>query len=134
MRSTLLCLFFATTISLAGIAGAGDESGSYDPRKAFAETDLNKDGRIDIGEFHTRIVEVFYSADTDKDVYLDSAELSRLPFRETIVTVDRDGDGKIRLEEFVRIRIHQFLEADGDDDMELSVDEVVDAYESKPAR
>lgn len=134
MRSTLMCLLFATTISLAGIAWAADDAGSYDPKNAFAETDADHNGRIDIGEFHTRLVEVFYSADTNKDGYLDGAELSRLPFSETIVAVDRDADGKVSMREFVRVRVHQFIDSDGNDDMELTVDEVVGAYEGRQGK
>jgi len=122
----------AVSIALVGTAWAEmSEVAEYDPRAAFTETDLNKDGLVDLGEFHARIVEVFYGADTNKDGYLEVDELGRLPLSEPIDKIDRNGDGKVDLHEFVRIRVHQFLDADGNDDVELSLDEVVTAYEGK---
>jgi len=127
-RISLLTL----SIALVGTAWAEAPGGAgYDPRAAFAETDVNKDGEVDIGEFHERIVEVFYGADTNKDGYLEVDELERLPLSESVDKADRNGDGKVDLHEFVRIRVHQFLDADGNDDVELSLDEVVTAYEGK---
>ena len=101
----------------------------YDPRAAFAEVDTNKDGQIDIEEFHVRLVEVFYSADTNKDGFLSADEYARLPFSGAFKAADTNGDGRISLAEFVTIRFRQFEAADTNHDYQLSVDEVVTAYE-----
>lgn len=131
MQSLRMHVFLAITLTFAGVGWADAPQVTYEPRAAFSETDKNKDDRVDIGEFHARVVEVFYSADTNKDGYLQVVEIERLPFREAILEVDRNGDTKIDLREFVRIRVHQFLEVDTDGDIELSAEEVITAYEGE---
>jgi Ca2+-binding EF-hand superfamily protein len=103
----------------------------YDPRASFAETDTNKDGQIDIEEFHVRLVEVFYNADTNKDGFLSIDEYERLPFSGAFKDADTNGDGRLSLPEFVAIRFRQFEEADTNHDYQLSVEEVVTAYEGR---
>lgn len=122
-------LLMGTTFVLAAHRASAEQA--YDPRAAFAETDKNKDGEIDLGEFHARLVEVFYRADTNKDGFLSVEEYSRLPYPYEFKAADVDGDGRLSLHEFVRIRYKQFQAADKNDDAELSVDEVVDAFERK---
>src|SRR5262245_16365520 len=124
----------AAVVLFIGSARGDVDAGLDVPRAAFAETDLNSDGQIDIGEFHARLVEVFYNADVNKDGIPGNAELSKLPFAETVEKVDRDTDGKVTLKEFVRIRIVQFKEADGNDDGELSLDEVITVYQGRAAQ
>jgi Ca2+-binding EF-hand superfamily protein len=113
---------------LSGTAWAQGPATSYDPRAAFAQVDTNKDGQIDIEEFHARLVEVFYNADTNKDGFLTADEYGRLPFSGPFKNADANGDGRISLPEFVTIRFRQFEEADTNHDYQLSVDEVVTAY------
>ena len=131
-------MFRAMTTFLAAVAvlvltdaarAAGAET-PYDPRAAFAEVDTNHDGQIDIEEFHSRIVEVFYKADVDKDGVMTVTEYEGLPFSGAFEHADPNGDGKISLPEFVTIRFHQFENADSNHDTQLSVDEVVTAYEA----
>jgi Ca2+-binding EF-hand superfamily protein len=125
--ATLLLAGAASVLSLG--AYAADREMSYDPRAAFAETDTNKDGFIDLGEFHARLVEVFYSVDTDKDGFLIVTEYRVLPLSNDFEEADVNNDGKLSLKEFVRIRYHEFQDADDGQDGVLSVDEVVQAYE-----
>lgn len=134
MRAFAISLLIAGAVALVTGNAVGDVDPGLDiPRAAFAETDLNGDHQIDIGEFHARLVEVFYNADTSKDGFLDNSELSKLPFPETVVQIDRDADGKISLREFVRIRFQQFGQADSNDDAELSVEEVTTVYQGRKA-
>ena len=71
----------ATLILTAGLvvggsaALAADAPKKHDPRVAFAETDSNHDGFVDHEEYHVRIVEVFYAADTNKDGFLTPDEM-----------------------------------------------------------
>jgi Ca2+-binding EF-hand superfamily protein len=125
---TMLVLASANFI-LSGAGWAQGRATPYDPRAAFAEVDTNKDGQIDIEEFHVRLVEVFYKADTNKDGFLSVDEYGRLPFSGPFKAADTTGDGRISLPEFVTIRFRQFEEADTNHDYQLSVDEVVTAYE-----
>lgn len=124
-------LIAAVAMLLIGRAYGGVGAGLDQPRAAFAQTDLNADHQIDIGEFHARLVEVFYNADTNKSGFLEADELAKLPLPETVAEVDRDNDSKASLREFVRIRFIQFRAADTNDDAELSVEEVIAAYQGK---
>ncbi|HVO26912.1 MAG TPA: EF-hand domain-containing protein [Candidatus Margulisiibacteriota bacterium] len=130
MRFVLAAFVLASAhVMLGGAAWAQGPAQSYDPRAAFAQVDTNKDGQIDIEEFHVRLVEVFYSADTNKDGFLSADEYARLPFSGAFKAADTNGDGRISLAEFVTIRFRQFEAADTNHDYQLSVDEVVTAYE-----
>jgi Ca2+-binding EF-hand superfamily protein len=132
MRRIRLPLLPALLALLAAPALAKDPAPSHDPRAAFAETDTNKDDRIDREEFHHRVVEVFFHGDHDKDGYMTREELiAAVVFPEDFVGSDRDKDGRISLYEFVQVRFATFDEVDTDDDGLLSVDEVVGAFEGK---
>jgi Ca2+-binding EF-hand superfamily protein len=128
-------LVVATGIALAALpVRADDAARKSDPRAAFAESDLNRDGSIDRGEFHERMVEVFYAADVNKDGFLDPTELKRLAFPEDFTEDDKDRDGRVAMREFLRVRFHDFDVADANHDGELSREEVVAAYEGKKHR
>ena len=119
---------------LAGLAlvcpfGARADSMDYAPREEHAAVDRNHDGSIDRGEFHVRMVEVFYHADGDRDGLLVVVELERIDEEMVHGPADRDGDGKLTLSEYVDQRFEGFDEADVDDDGLLSLQEVIDAYE-----
>ena len=132
MRIALAAFLVAgANLMLTSGAWAQGQAKPYDPRAAFAETDTNKDGAIDIEEFHVRLVEIFYSADTNKDGFLSIDEYERLPFSGAFKDADANGDGRISLPEFVSIRFRQFEEADTNHDFQLSLDEVVTAYEGR---
>ncbi len=132
MRRLSFSLLFAIALApFASIAHGGDQSQPYDVKAAFTETDTNKDGEIDLCEFHGRIVEIFYAADTNKDGFLSRDEYERLPFSGDFKDADRTGAGRISLHEFVAVRYRQFVEADRNQDGALSFDEVLAAYEGR---
>jgi Ca2+-binding EF-hand superfamily protein len=125
-------LIVGTTALLTTTAGATDPAKPHDPRAVFAEADTNKDGSIDLAEFHTRLVEVFYNTDTNKDGVLVIDEYVRLPVSSGFKEADGDGDGKLSMDEFIAIRYRQYKVADKNSDGQLSVGEVVEAYEGAP--
>jgi len=130
MRRVLAAFFLVSPLfTFSAPAWAQGPATPYDPRAAFVGIDTNKDGQIDVEEFHVRLVEVFYNADTNKDGFLSVDEYGRLPFSGALKAADTGGDGRISLPEFVTIRFRQFEEADTNHDYQLSVDEVVTAYE-----
>jgi len=132
MRLILLSvLTVGAGVALSGGVRAEDQGAGYDPRQAFAETDTDRDGEIDLAEFHARVVDVFYIADTNKDGSLSPEEYQRLPFSADFKNADINGDGKISLHEFVANRFLQFQAADTNHDGELSLDEVLTAYKGR---
>lgn len=128
MRLRSLSLLFAITLAaVAGVARGGDQT--YDVKAVFAQADANGDGEIDLCEFHARLIEVFYSADTDKNGFLSPDEYARLPFSGDFKDADPAGKGRISLHDFIAVRYRQFVEADSNRDGALSLDEVVAAYQ-----
>jgi len=108
---------------------------SYDPRSAFAETDTNHDGAIDREEFESRMTEVFYAADVNKDGFLTVDEVSAtLVQTENLSTADSNHDGKLTLHEFLRARSKDFDQTDTNGDGLLELDEVINAYEKRPQK
>lgn len=108
-------------VLLAGIVGA--PPALADAEEDFAITDRNSDGFIDRGEFHQRMVELFFFADADRDGRLVPAELPGVPaavFR----GADRDGNGSLSLAEFTQARAVDFGQVDRDGDGLLSRAEV----------
>jgi Ca2+-binding EF-hand superfamily protein len=111
----------AATLILA--AGAGASSAHADPGEDFAITDRNSDGFVDRGEFHQRMVELFFFADADQDGRLVPAELPRVP-PGVFGNADRNGDGALSLAEFTEARAIDFGQADVNRDGLLSRVEV----------
>jgi Ca2+-binding EF-hand superfamily protein len=122
---------FVLLFLFAALSAAAEEPKQPgDPRVAFAETDENRDGRVDREEFHHRMVEIFFHGDRDKDGHMTPAELAgAVEFPKDFDGADRDADGRISLYEFIRVRFATFDEVDGDRDGLLSVEEVVEAYQ-----
>lgn len=111
-----------------GFARADEIPPPHDPRAAHAAADTNHNGEIDREEFHHRIVQVFYFADSDKDGMVRLGELNVFDEDELFRVSDRDRDSRISLKEFVNARFNNFRNADKDADGTLSVQEVVDAF------
>lgn len=134
MRIVVLALLVAgtTPVLLDAPEATGQTVQSVDDiRRIFAEADTDGNGEIDLSEFHARLIEVFYAADTNKDGVLDRDEYNRLPFSGEFKAADMNGDGRISLHEFVAIRFRQFEEADTTHDAVLSLDEVLAAYQGR---
>ncbi len=131
MRTYRTLLVLAALTLGPATAPADDSAKSYDPRAAFTQTDTNRDGVVDHEEFHVRIVEIFYSADRNKDGFLDAVELKQLTFPDDFGADDKDHDGRVALREFLRVRFRDFTTADTNDDGVLSSDEVVVAFQGK---
>lgn len=117
---------------LLSVVSARAQQPAYDPHKAFQEGDSNHDGSIELGEFHERLVNVFYMGDRNKDGKLSKDEYDAVVvIREEYGDVDRDGDGMISQTEFIRVRLPLFKESDTNDDGKLSEEEITAAYEAR---
>jgi Ca2+-binding EF-hand superfamily protein len=132
MRATASFVLLAGIIVLLGGGVRAEEQAKPpDARAAFAETDTDGNGLVDLAEFHARMIDIFYLADTDKNGYLSPDEFARLVFSEGFKEADLNGDGRLSLHEFVAVRFRQFEAADTNHDGELSLDEVLAAYEGR---
>lgn len=121
MRSIAI-LFSAIALTGAGSllwAGAG---GAKTP---LEEADHNGDGKINHGEFHQRMVDVFYHLDADKNGNLAPGELSGVSASD-FAAADKNGDGVLSLNEYVNDRFKAFDAADRDDNGVLSAEEIAD--------
>ena len=113
---------------VAGVARAADAPG-YDVKAAFAQTDRNKDGAIEIDEYYDRLVDIFFLGDVDKDGYLTEPEfVAVVVIKEDFTAVDKSSDGKLSRQEFVSARLPHFMQIDSDQSGSLSLVEVEAAY------
>ncbi|MFP8882112.1 MAG: hypothetical protein AAEJ52_07765 [Myxococcota bacterium] len=132
MRTTLpgFGVGFALLLAFAWASEALAQDGrplESDADVAHTQSDTNGDGGIDHSEFHSRMVEVFYFADGDRDGYLVGIEIVRTG-RENPAAGDTNGDERVSLKEFIDEAFDRFEVGDVDDDEELSVEEVRAAY------
>ena len=113
------------------LSAAVAQAQEYDPRRAFAEADKNKDNSISMSEFYERSVDVFFLGDKNKDGKLSKDEYDAVVvIREDFSQVDKNGDGVISENEFITARVPLFEKADTNKDGKLSEQEVVSAYEA----
>lgn len=134
MRTNATLLLAAALLITTSAARAAEPAKRYDPREAFAQADLDHNGVVDLGEFHQRIMDIFYLADGDRDGWLNPTELQQLAFPQDFGAHDKDSDGRLAMREFFRVRLGDFRSADTNDDSELSEAEVVAAYERRGPR
>jgi Ca2+-binding EF-hand superfamily protein len=120
--------FLTLALLAPGLVRADEVPPPHDPRAAHAAADKNHDGEVDRREFHDRIEEIFYFADTDRDGLVSNGELKVFDEDELFIVADRNHDSKISLKEFLNARFDNFRDADKNSDGTLSVQEVVDAF------
>jgi Ca2+-binding EF-hand superfamily protein len=123
-RDKLRPLLVALALAGPGFAAA-QQTATYDVEAVFAESDTNKDGRIELDEFHARLTEIYFHGDANKDGYLSAEEFRKaVVIQEDIAGPDRDRDGRLSLREFMASRLPLFAKSDTDQDSALSLDEV----------
>jgi Ca2+-binding EF-hand superfamily protein len=127
MHSTATAILMLALLA-PGFTRADEIPPPHDPRAAHAAADENHDGEIDREEFHHRMVQIFYFADTDKDGLVVYGELEVFDEDKLFKVADRNRDSKLSLKEFVNARFVNFRDADTNSDGTLNVQEVVDAF------
>lgn len=127
----ILCLIAALgLVACTKLAPVATPMREHDPRATHAEADKNGDGMIDRQEFHTRMVEVFFHGDRDKDGQMTWTELGQTTiFPEDFGDADTNGDDQISMYEFIRVRFYDYDVVDTDSDGLLSVEEVVQVFD-----
>ena len=101
-------------------------------RRVFLDADLNKDGFVDLDEFHKDVVNGFHALDHNRDGYITVAEIRAIPDKTRVELVlkmlkaaDKDGDGRLSFREVVEARMDFFDKADSNRDERLSLEEVL---------
>jgi Ca2+-binding EF-hand superfamily protein len=125
----LMSVFLGAGAMPAGADSVGEPT-EDDAREAHAEVDRNGDGMISRREFYTRMVEIFYHNDLDKNGYLDLEELRKIKEEMVYDPADRNDDGKLTMSEYIDQRFEVFHDADANSDGLLSLQEVIQAYEN----
>ncbi|MCG8542571.1 MAG: EF-hand domain-containing protein [Alphaproteobacteria bacterium] len=128
-RSVRAAVAVLLVLAIWGGVDAVARVAKADPAKAFTVTDRNGDGRIDRGEFHDRMTELFFFADRDRNQRLTPNELPGVA-ADALAAADRNGDGGLDLVEFTGARALDFDAADTDRDGQLSREEVEAASRS----
>jgi Ca2+-binding EF-hand superfamily protein len=107
-------------------AALGADSSQMDAAATMAISEKNGDNRIDRGEYHERMTEVFFFMDTDKDGQLTISELRAVeevdPQR--FAAADRDGNHSLSLYEFLNALNKDFEAADKNSDGTLDMEEL----------
>ncbi|MGB2816611.1 MAG: EF-hand domain-containing protein [Burkholderiaceae bacterium] len=105
-------------------------------RQIFNDADLNKNGFVDLDEFHKDVVRAFHSLDHNRDGYISVDEIQSIPDKTRVELLlkamklsDKDRDGRLSFKEVVERRMAYFDAADTDKDGRLSMAEVV-AYDA----
>ena len=115
----------SSLVALGAFAASAQQAPAYDVKAAFAQTDQNKDGAIEIDEYYDRLVDIFFLGDVDKDGFLTEEEFVKVVvIKEDFAQVDKNGDGKLGRQEFVSARLPQFIAIDTDKSGSLSLVEV----------
>jgi hypothetical protein len=130
---TLLCAQF-------GLSADAAQTQPSVSRQIFVDADLNRDGYVDLDEFHKDIVNGFHALDHNRDGYIAVAEMRAVPDSgrvEALIVLlkraDSNGDGKLSFKEVVEVRMDYFARADTNRNDKLSLDEVV-AFDAKGAQ
>jgi Ca2+-binding EF-hand superfamily protein len=112
-------------LALGAYTAHAEDQASYDVKAAFAQTDHNKDGAIEVDEYFDRLVDTFFLGDTDKDGFLTEEEFVKVVVvKEDFAQVDKSGDGKLTRQEYVSARLPHFIALDTDKSGNLSLAEV----------
>lgn len=126
-RAAVIVAGLGAALALAIVAHPTSAQQSPPPAKErFANTDKNKDGRLDREEFYQAAVESFYLRDKGKKGYLVVEDL-REASPEAFKAANRKGDGRLTLEEYVNALFIDFDRADANKDGALSFEEI-EAY------
>jgi Ca2+-binding EF-hand superfamily protein len=105
-------------------------------KQIFSDADANRDGYVDLNEFHRDIAASFTLLDHDRDGYITREEIGSIPDKSRVKLLlralkaaDRDGDGRLSFKEVVEARMSYFDQADANRDDRISLDEAL-AYDA----
>ncbi|GEM_PF-1738347 len=135
MIKTRLLIVSLAAVLLAPVAMAQTQPDIS--KQIFARADLNRDGDIDLGEFHKDIVNAFHALDRNRDGFIAISEIQSIPDRGRVDLLmaalrkaDKNRDSRLSFKEVVAARMGFFESADRNNDDRLSMAEVAD-YDAK---
>ncbi len=105
-------------------------------KQIFSDADADRDGYVDLNEFHRDISASFVLLDHDRDGYITREEIGSIPDKarvklllRALSAADRDGDGRLSFKEVITARMAYFDQADTNHDDRISLDEAL-AYDA----
>jgi Ca2+-binding EF-hand superfamily protein len=99
----------------------------------FRAHDGNGDGRIDRGEFHDWMVEVFFHRDQGRKGYLTIDDVRGAMTPEVFKALNRKQDGKLALPEFLNALFQDFQAIDAGQVGSITIEQI-EAYVRQAAR
>ena len=128
MKSTKYIFLFVGIIFIIAAGTAWSQTKqSMNSEEIMGVTDLDRDERIDIKEYHHRITDVYFFLDTDKDGKLTVVEIQRsMPNLDAdqIGKADVNGDNIITIYEFRYVLYQDFETMDKNQDGSLDKQEM----------
>lgn len=138
-KKNLTALAFALVGACTALSAHAQSQPSVS-RQIFVGTDLNRDGYVDLDEFHKDVVNSFHALDHNRDGFITVDEIRSIPDKarvdlllQTLKLADQDRDGRLSFKEAVERRMANFDAADSNKDDRLSLAEVV-AFDAAAAQ
>jgi Ca2+-binding EF-hand superfamily protein len=137
MIARMTCFAAALLAAQLGLPAMAAQTQPSISRQIFFDADLNRDGFVDLDEFHKDIVNSFHALDHNRDGTITVEEMRAIPDKGRVEALlmllkraDTNGDGKLSFKEVVEVRMDNFARADTNRDDKLSLEEVV-AFDAK---
>ncbi len=129
-------LTISTVLTCFMVSAAAQSAQPTVSRQIFSDADANRDGYVDLNEFHRDISASFVLLDHDRDGYITREEIESIPEKSRVKLLlralkaaDRDGDGRLSFKEVIEARMAYFDQADTNRDDRISLDEAL-AYDA----
>jgi Ca2+-binding EF-hand superfamily protein len=135
-KSSWCVLTVSAVLACFTVSASAQSSQPTVSKQIFSDADSNRDGYVDLNEFHRDISASFVLLDHDRDGYITREEIGSIPDKSRVKLLlralkaaDRDGDGRLSFKEVVEARMSYFDQADANRDDRISLDEAL-AYDA----
>ena len=135
-KSSWCVLTVSAVLAFFTMSAGAQSSQPTVSKQIFSDADANRDGYVDLNEFHRDIAASFVLLDHDRDGYITREEIDSIPEKSRIKLLlralkaaDRDGDGRLSFKEVIEARMAYFGQADTNRDDRISLDEAL-AYDA----
>lgn len=135
-KSSWCVLTVSAALACFTVSAGAQSSQPTVSKQIFSDADSNRDGYVDLNEFHRDISASYVLLDHDRDGYITREEIGSIPDKSRVKLLlralkaaDRDGDGRLSFKEVVEARMSYFDQADTNRDDRISLDEAL-AYDA----